>query len=88
MKREVKILNMWPTDYGDLEAQAILIEDDNEVANIIVDFDETSLRYSIGHKYSEMNDEFNKKACAYLIMNDFEGHLRLPKITRCSKLLQ
>lgn len=88
MKREVDVTNIWNIDCDNLKAYAVLIENDFEVANVVVYYDEPTLRYSIGNKNSEMNEEFCKKAFGKLIMDKFEYYVNLPKISKCSRLLQ
>jgi len=86
--RNIKILNMWPTDYDDIRCNAILYQDGKEVANVIASYDESDLRYSISDKDSEMNNEFVSNAFKSLIYHSFDLYLNLPKISECSKLLQ
>ena len=88
LHRNIEILGTWPTDYDDMRCNAILYQDDNEVANIIVSYDEFDIRYSIGDKDSEMNQDFINRALKNLIYYDFDSYLKLPKISECSKLLQ
>lgn len=88
LHRNIEILGTWITDYGDMRCNAILYQDGNEIANIIASYDETDIRYSIGNKDSEMNQEFVNRAFKSLIYDDFDSYSRLPKISECSKLLQ
>lgn len=88
LNNSIKILGIWVTDYDDMRCNAILIQDDKEVANIIASYDECDLRHSIGNKDSEMNEEFVKRAFQTLIYDDLKSYLELPKISNCSKLLQ
>ena len=84
----IKILGTWLTDYDDMRCNAIIIQDNKEVANIIASYDECDLRHSIGNKDSEMNGEFIKRAFQTLIYDEIKEYLKLPKISNCSKLLQ
>lgn len=86
--RDIKILGTWNTDYDDIRCNAILYQDGKEVANIIASYDESDIRYSIGDKDSEMNEDFVNRAFKNLIYHDFHSYLELPKISECSKLLQ
>lgn len=88
LHRKVEIVDTWTSDYDDIRCNAILYENDKEVANIIASYDETDLRYSIGDEDSEMNDKFVKRAFKNLIYYEFDKYLELPKISECSKLLQ
>ncbi len=88
MNNNIKILGTWVTDYDDMRCNAILMQDNKEVANIIASYDECDLRYSIENKDSKMTETFIKKAFQTLIYDDFKSYLELPKISDCSKLLQ
>ena len=86
--KEIKILNTWLSDYNDMRCNAIIKIDGKEVANIIASYDESDLRYTFGDSDTEMNDEFIKDAFKYLILDDLNEYLELPKISECSSLLQ
>lgn len=86
--QEVKIIGMWPTDYGDLGCTAILYKDDVPVAKILESFEETDLRYVYGDKDTELTEEILEYSFKSLILDDFDSYLELPKIDECSKLLQ
>ena len=86
--KEIEILNTWLSDYDDMRCNAIIKIDGKEVANIIASYDEMDLRYTFGNNDIEMNDEFIKDAFKYLILCDLDDYLKLPKISKCSKLLQ
>lgn len=88
LNRKVEILETWETDYDDIRCNAILYQNGNKVGNIVASYDESSLRYSIGDENSEMNEEFVKDAFKNLIYDDFNSYSDLPKISKCSKLLQ
>lgn len=88
LHRDIKILDTWDTDYDDIRCNAILYQDRKEVANIIASYDESDIRYSIGDKDSEMNEDFVNRAFKNLIYYAFDSYLELPKISECSKLLQ
>ena len=88
LKRDIKILNTWVVDDEEIYCNAILYENNKQVANITASFDEYSLKYSIGNEESEMSDDFIKKAFKILIYDDFKYYVELPKISKCSKLLK
>lgn len=88
LHRNIKILGIWPTDYDDMCCNAILYQNGKELANIIASYDETDIRYSIGDKDSELNEDFVNRAFKNLIYCAFDSYLELPKISKCSKLLQ
>lgn len=86
--QEVKIISIWNTDYGDIAYNAILYKDGKEVAEIRDSDEETTIRYVYGNSNSELSEELVKSSIESLINNDFERYLKLPKISRCSNLLQ
>lgn len=88
MSKDVKIIGMWPTDYGDLGCTAILYKDDIPTAKILESFEETDLRYVYGDKDTELTEKLLEKSFKSLILEDFDKYLNLPKIDECSKLLQ
>ena len=87
-KQEVKIIGTWETDYGDIAYHAILYKDGKDVAEIRDSDEETTIRYVYGDGYSELTEELVKSSLESLINNDFERYLKLPKISKCSNLLQ
>ncbi len=89
LHNKIEILDVWTTDNDDdIRCNAILSKNGKRVANIIVDSDEPELRYLIGNKDSDMNEEFVRKAFKSMINNDFDFYLDLPKISDVSKLLK
>lgn len=84
----IEILDIWQSDFDDLRCNAILYKNGKQVANIIVSYDETNLRYSIGNKDSVMSEASVREAFKNLIYCDFDVYLKLPKISEASKLLQ
>lgn len=88
LSRNVEILGIWNSDYDDIRCNAILYKDGNKVANIIASYDETDVRYSIGDQNSKLSEGFVNKAIKSLLFNNFDSYLKLPVISKCSKLLQ
>lgn len=86
--QQVEILGTWGTDYGDIGCQAILYKDGKQVANVIDSEEETTVRYVYGDSHSELTEELVKASFEFLINNDFDKYLKLPKISECSNLLQ
>lgn len=87
-KQEVEILGVWNTDYGDIAYQAILYKNGKKVANIMDSDEETTLRYVYGDSYSELTEELIKASIISIINDKFDSYLALPKISKCSTLLQ
>lgn len=74
----VKILNLWLSDYGDIRCNASISVNGKEKANIITSFERD---YYPDWKNSQ-NDY--KEG----IKDEWEKYLHLPKISKCSKLMQ
>lgn len=86
--RKVEVLNIWKTDFDDLQCNAILYQNNKPLANIIASYDECELRHELGDKDTEMTKIFVTNAFKSLIYRDFKKYLELPNISKCSKLLQ
>ena len=86
--QKVKILSTWVTDYDDIVCNAILYKDNKPIANIIESYDETTIRYMYGNKDTMLDEQLIKKSFKNIINDNFDNLLKLPKISKCSKLLQ
>lgn len=53
--REVKVLGMWETDYGDIACNALLLENNQKVANIIETYD-TDKQKIVGQVYKSFDN--------------------------------
>ena len=76
LHRKVEIVNMWESSNEDVRANAILYQNNKMVANVVIDFP-----FGENHSYSERQ----AKSVAYC---NFDKYVSLPKISKCSKLLQ
>ena len=74
----VKILNLWLSDYGDIRCNASISVKGKEKANIITSFERD---YYPDWKNSQ--DDYKEE-----IKDEWEKYLHLPKISKCSKLMQ
>lgn len=84
--KEIKIGNVWRTDYGDIRCNAILKEDNIEKAYVTASLDEFFIKKSIGNDLlneDEVKDVFKKH-----FLDNYNVYVNLPKISKCSKLLQ
>lgn len=86
--QKVKILSTWVTDYDDIACNAILYKDNKPIANIIESYDETTIRYMYGNKDTMLDEQLIRKSFKNIINDNFDNLLKLPKISKCSKLLQ
>lgn len=88
--RKVEILNIWKTDYDDVRCNAILYKGKRQVANIIISHDIRTVKnlvYNMYHK-TKIDDKYINVPFKTLIYDSFDSYLKLPKISKCSKLLQ
>lgn len=89
LKRSIDIIDLlWIPEFDEMRCNAKLYENGKEVADVIVAYNETDLKYSIGDENSEMNDKFLTAAFKNLINDDFDWFLKLPKLSECSSLMQ
>lgn len=80
--QKIDILNVWKTDDGDIECEAILYKNNKIVAKIIDSYD-------IHGTNDKEFDEVELKNKLQVLLNDnFEKYLKLPKLSKCSELLK
>lgn len=88
--RKAEILNVWKTDYDDVRCNAILYKNNRQVANIIVSYDSKyieSFSYNMYHK-KKIPERFANNPYKTLVYESFDNYLKLPKLSKCSPLLQ
>lgn len=76
-QRKVEILGIWESDFDDFRCNAILYQKGKKISNIIVTYDKEKL-----------NNKDKDYVFKTLIYENFENYISLPKISKCSKLLQ
>ena len=84
-----EILNIWNSDFDDVRCNALLYSKNKLVANIITSYDKKmidELKYNIFHSKKDA-DKFVQVPFKNLIYDSFDKYLKLPKISKCSKLL-
>lgn len=74
----VKILNLWLSDYGDIRCNASISVNGKEKVDFITSFD----RYYYPDWKNSQNDYIDE------IKDEWEKYFHLPKLSKCSKLLQ
>ncbi len=79
--RKVKVLNCWNTDYGDIAFSFIMYQGKNPIVNSIQTISSNVL-------YGSNTDEKIIKSIEKYVYLNFEKFTELPKISKCSKLLQ
>ncbi len=88
-QRKVEILNTWNSDFDDVRCNALLYSKNKLVANIITSYDEKTiaeLNYNLFHSKKDA-EKFTNVPFKTLIYDSFDKYLKLPKISKCSKLL-
>ena len=78
--RKIEILGTWDSDFDDIRCNAILYQNNEMIANVIVSYDKKDLE--------EVDDKNINEKLQLLIYSDFDKYTTLPKISKCSKLLQ
>ncbi|MBO5414698.1 MAG: hypothetical protein J6A17_03615 [Bacilli bacterium] len=74
----VKLLNVWKSDFGDMRCNAVVSINGREKSNIIARFNLYEIE-NLQHPNNEIKT---------LIKDEWEKYVYLPKISKCSKLLQ
>lgn len=77
MANKVELLSSWKSDFGDIRFNANLYKNNKLVANIIGSYNLPD--------YDEKRD---KEKLIKEIYTDFDNYVQLPKISKCSRLLQ
>lgn len=88
-QRKVEILNTWNSDFDDVRCNALLYLKNKLVANIITSYDEKTiaeLNHNLFHSKKDA-EKFTNVPFKTLIYDSFDKYLKLPKISKCSKLL-
>lgn len=87
-EKDVKIIDVWRAYYGDIRCAAILYEDKKAVGKIIASYDESAIENIINTDDLNTNTNSVKDALRKIIKDSFDYYAKLPKISKCSKLLQ
>lgn len=74
----VKVLNVWLSDFDDVRCNASISVNGKEKANIIASFDRSDYQ-----DWKNCQNEYKEE-----ILDEWEKYIHLPKISKCSKLLQ
>ena len=83
LNRKVKVNSIYETSFDDVRCDAVLYQNDKAVANIIASYDAKEMNFRCNNK-----PELAKEALRVTILDDFDKYIELPKISKCSKLLQ
>ena len=83
LNRTVKVNSIYETSFDDVRCDAILCINKKPVANIIVSYPADELNFRCNK-----DSNLAKEAVRTAILDDFDKYMELPKISKCSKLLQ
>ena len=83
LNRKVKVNSIYETSFDDVRCDAVLYQNDKAVANIIASYDAKEINFRCNN-----NPDLAKEALRVAILDDFDKYIELPKISKCSKLLQ
>ena len=83
LNRKVKVNSIYETSFDDVRCDAVLYQNDKAVANIIASYDAKEMNFRCNN-----NPDLAKEALRVAILDDFDKYIELPKISKCSKLLQ
>lgn len=83
LNRTVKVNSIYETSFDDVRCDAILCINKKPVANIIASYPAYELNFRCNN-----DPNLAKEAVRTAILDDFDKYMELPKISKCSKLLQ
>lgn len=83
LNRTVKVNSIYETSFDDVRCDAILCINKKPVANIIASYPADELNFRCNN-----DSNLAKEAVRTAILDDFDKYMELPKISKCSKLLQ
>ena len=83
LNRKVRVDGIYETSFDDVRCDAVLYQNDKAVANIIGSYEANEMNFRCGNK-----PELAKEVLRTAILDDFDKYMELPKISKCSKLLQ
>ena len=83
LNRKVRVDGIYETSFDDVRCNAVLYQNDKAVANIIGSYEANEMNFRCGNK-----PELAKEVLRTAILDDFDKYMELPKISKCSKLLQ
>ena len=83
LNRKVRVDGIYQTDFDDVRCDAVLYQNDKAVASIIASYDANEMNFRCDNK-----PELAKEVLRTSILDDFDSYLNLPKLSKCSKLLQ
>lgn len=88
--RNVDLICSWESDFGDYMARVKIGENNKDIGEVVVSYDRYKVLKVIGKKEeSKVTKNEIEMAISVIVANeDFENIKRLPKISKCSILMQ
>ena len=83
LNRKVKVNSIYETSFDDVRCDAVLYQNDKAVASIIGSYDANEIIFRCNNDPS-----LSKEVLRATILDNFDEYLNLPKVSKCSKLLQ
>ncbi len=83
--KKIEIESLWKTDYDDIRCRAILKENNVSKANVTATLDLDYIKKELNN--NELKEEDIKSLFKKHFFKGFDKYIRLPKISRCSKLM-
>lgn len=83
LNRKVRVNSIYETSFDDVRCDAVLYQNDKAIANIIASYDANEMNFRCNN-----DPNLAKEALRVSILDDFDKYIELPKISKCSKLLQ
>ncbi len=83
LNRKVRVDGIYQTDFDDVRCDAVLYQNDKAVASIIGSYDANEIIFRCNNDPS-----LSKEVLRATILDNFDEYLNLPKVSKCSKLLQ
>lgn len=81
--RKVEIFSIWKSDFDDIRCSAVIYQNNKPIGNIIASYEKNTL-----NDMAKCNENSIEKAFKTLIYKEFERYIKLPRISKVSKLLQ
>lgn len=86
--KSIMVSDFWKTDYDDIRAIATFGLDGKQFSQVIVSVDEKDINNALGTEWGRSESGAVENAIASIVAKGFDKYLCLPKISKCSPLLQ
>lgn len=83
LNRKVRIDGIYETSFDDVRCNAVLYQNDKAIASVIASYDSNEINFKCNY-----DSNLAKEALRVSILDDFDKYVNLPKISKCSRLLQ